>query len=471
MEIIHISAECYPIAKVGGLADVVGALAKYQNMEEHSVKVFLPCYETKFIQENKFETIFWADVELGQFLFPFKILKEKNNSLGFELYLIVIQELFDRQDIYGYKDDIERFLTFQKAFLDWLLTRNEFPAVINCHDHHTALIPFMITQGMQYEKLKNIPTLLTIHTALYQGQFSFDKNNYLPDYDVNKKGLLEWDGCINSLAAGLRCARAITTVSPNYLNEVNISANGLEYLFNETRYKSKGILSGIDYETWNPTTDTKIEVNFSITNFSFGKRKNKEKLCDLFNLSHDVPLISYVGRLLDVKGADLLCEYSKKVLQENANKINILILGKGNITIEKQLSNLLTDYQKNYNIYIGFNEELAHLIYAGSDFLLIPSRTESCGLNQMYAYRYGAIPIVRRTGGLKDTVIDIEDNGQGICFENATVEDMITATNRALVLFENEEKINLIIKSGMTLNHSWKTAYQEYLKMYNLIIK
>ena len=471
MEIIHISAECYPVAKVGGLADVVGALSKYQNNEGHSVKVVIPCYETKFIKESDFETVFWSQVQLGQFHFPFSVLKGINNDLGYDLYLIAIPELFDRADVYGYKDDIERFLAFQIAFLDWLVTRREFPAIINCHDHHTSLIPFMMTYALQFEKLKNIPTLLTIHNATYQGQFGFDKLHYLPDFDLNKTHILEWGGCINSLAVGLKCARAITTVSPNYLNEINNSGNGLEILFNQVLYKSKGILNGIDNEMWDPEKDHKIAYNYSIENHHIGKQKNKEELCDFFGLDPNKPLISFVGRLFVEKGADLLCEFLKKTVKESAREINILILGSGNKEIEDQLSILLTEYKENYNIYIGYNEDLAHLIFAGSDFLLIPSRTESCGLNQMYSYRYGAVPIVRRTGGLKDTVVDIGEGGCGICFDQETIEDIEIAIDRALMLYQDKEKINSIIKSGMMLNFSWKIACQEYLKMYNLIIK
>jgi starch synthase len=471
MEIFHISAECYPIAKVGGLADVVGALSKYQYKEGHSVKVIIPCYETKFIQENEFETVFWSQVQLGQFHFPFSVLKGINNNLGFEVYLIAIPELFDRADIYGYKDDVERFLAFQIAFLDWLVTRREFPTLINCHDHHTSLIPFMSSYGFQYEKLREVPTLLTVHNATYQGQFGFDKLHYLPDFDLNKTHILEWGGCINSLAVGLKCTRAMTTVSSNYLDEINNSGNGLEILFNQVRYKSKGILNGIDNEIWNPENDNKITLNYSAENHVIGKQKNKEKLCELFDLNTNKPLVSFVGRLFEEKGADLLCDFIKKMAKENAREINILILGAGNKEIETQLSNLLTEYKGNYNFFIGYNEDLAHLIYAGSDFLLMPSRMESCGLNQMYAYRYGAIPVVRRTGGLKDTVLDINDGGCGLCFDQATVEDIEIAIGRAVELYKDKEKINSIIKSGMKLNYSYEKTYQEYLKMYNLIIK
>ncbi|MCG9792989.1 glycogen synthase [Flavobacterium algicola] len=471
MEIIHISAECYPVAKVGGLADVVGALAKTQTQEGLSVKVVIPYYNLSSLKTIQTETIFSSDVKLGQFNFPFSILKAFNTRLEFDLYLIVIPELFDREEIYGYRDDIERFVAFQIAFLNWQKTIETIPSVLHCHDYHSALIPFMITHSYEYNILCRIPTLLTLHNALYQGQFGFDKLHYLPQYDLSKTNILEWGGNINSIAAGLRSARAITTVSPSYLEQINTNGYGLEYLFREVRYKSKGILNGIDTEVWNPETDNKIAAQYGIKNATVGKKINKEKLCEMFHLDVNIPIICFIGRLYEEKGADLLYEFSKKTLQENAEKFNILILGSGNEAIEKQLQSLVADSQGVYNLFVGFDEDLAHLIYGGSDFILMPSRTESCGLNQMYGYRYGTIPVVRKTGGLIDTVQDIDKNGLGICFQNETVEDITSAIERAVTLFENKEKLNTIIKSGMMRDHSWNKANQDYLKMYKLIIK
>mgnify|MGYP003606714299 FL=1 len=470
MEIFHISAECYPIAKVGGLADVVGALPKYQNNAGHLVRVVVPCYDTKFRKENEFECVHWGHVKLGNFNFPFNVLKETTDKLGFELYLIEIPELFDRKEVYGYQDDIERFLSFQMATLDWIIGRNEIPDVINCHDHHTGLIPFMMLYCHKYYRLQNTPSMITIHNGLYQGQFSFDKLYYIPEFDLSHVNVLEWGNCINSLAVAIKCAWAVTTVSPNYLNEINFSANGLESLFNMVRYKSKGILNGIDIEVWNPATDPALEKNYSIKNYEVGKQENKEKLCKLFNLDPTKPLFSFIGRLLEEKGGDLLPHASAVSLSENYQKLNILILGSGNAAIENQLNSLLQDYKGNYNTFIGYNEELAHLIYAGSDFLLMPSRVEPCGLNQMYSLRYGTIPIVRRTGGLKDTVIDFGDNGNGICHDQATVGDVCYSIQRAIKLFDDKKELNKIRKMGMNTDHSWERVCQEYIEMYKQII-
>ena len=471
MDIFHIAAECYPVAKVGGLGDVVGALPKYQKNAGHLVSVVMPCYETNFISENEFESVHGGFVQLGKFTFSFKVLKEKTGKLGFELYVVDIPELFDRKEVYGYEDDTERFLSFQIATLDWIITRNKVPDIINCHDHHTGLIPFLMQYVDQYLKLRNTPSVITIHNSIYQGQFGFDQLYYLPEFDLSKVTVLEWDNRINSLATAIKCASAVTTVSPNYLNEINYSAYGLESLFNLVRHKSKGILNGIDVEVWNPAKDKRITTNYSIRNLVKGKQENKEKLCSQFNLDPTKPLFSFIGRLLEEKGADLLPHAAALALSEHYKEINILVLGSGNAEIENQLSHLLVSFKGNYNVFIGYNEELAHLIYAGSDFLLMPSRVEPCGLNQMYAMRYGTIPIVRRTGGLRDTVIDFGDDGNGICHDQASVGDVCYSIQRAVNVFKDKKKINDIRKSGMKIDHSWESVCQEYIQVYNLITK
>ena len=469
MEILHIAAECYPVAKVGGLGDVVGSLPKYQTKAGHLVKVVIPQYDTKFIQENEFDCVYSDFVKLGNFNFPFNIQKEKNNILGFELYVVEIPELFDRKEVYGFEDDIERFLTFQIACLNWINFRATVPDVINCHDHHTGLIPFMMQFAEKYEKLKNLATVITIHNSIYQGQFGFDKLYYLPEFDLSKVNLLEWDNKINSLATAIKCASEVSTVSPNFLNEINNFGYGLESLFNLVRHKSKGILNGIDTEVWNPSKDKMLFVNYSIKTLEKGKQENKKQLCSQFNLDPTKPLFSFIGRLLEEKGADLLPHAAALALSENFKEINILILGSGNLEIENQLSHLVTSFKGNYNVFIGYNEELAHQIYAGSDFLLMPSRVEPCGLNQMYSFRYGTIPIVRRTGGLKDTVIDIGDNGNGICHEQASITDVCYSIQRAVKLYKDKKSLKNIRKTGMNIDHSWERVCQEYIEMYHLI--
>lgn len=221
---------------------------------------------------------------------------------------------------------------------------------------------------------------------------------------------------------------------------------------------------------WDPEKDMLLGNNYSIKNVTIGKQKNKEKLCNLFNLDPTKPLFSFIGRLLYEKGADLLAKAVALAFAENDSAINILILGSGNSEIENEFNALLRDYKGNYNTFIGYNEEVSHLIYAGSDFLLMPSRVEPCGLNQMYAFRYGTIPIVRRTGGLKDTVIDIEENGNGICYDEPSIEAICSAIQRALVVYNDTKRKHALIKSIMEIDHSWATVCKEYIEVYQLII-
>lgn len=470
MEIFHISAECYPVAKVGGLADVVGALPKYLNKIGHTAKVVVPGYDNKFTQENEFDVVHKGLLKLGWFQFSYTILREKTNKLGFDLYLIAIPELFDRPNVYSYEDDTERFTAFQIAFLNWLTETKQQPDVIHCHDHHTGLIPFMVQFCYNYTHFKKTPTVLTIHNGQYQGWFGFDKIHYIPDFDRGRAGFLEWGGIINPLASGIKCAWKVTTVSPSYLDEISDNANGLENLLRFERPKSIGILNGIDTDIWNTQTDEMLHANYTLKNFKKGKATNKAFLCEQFNLDPKLPLFTFIGRLVGEKGADLLPQICSVALNEFYQKLNILILGSGDTNVERGLQNLQNFYHGNYNTYIGYNEKLAHIIYAGADFLLMPSRVEPCGLNQMYALRYGTIPIVRRTGGLKDTVYDFGDGGFGICHDKTSVFDVTHSMYRGIQLYADTTTFDAIRKTTMQIDHSWDKVAEEYSAVYQSLI-
>lgn len=468
MEIIHLSAECYPIAKVGGLGDVVGALPKYQNKLGQVAKVVMPAYQTRFMQENEFEVVYDGWGKLGFQNFTVRIFREKTNKLGFDLYLVHIAGLLDRPQVYGYGDDTERFLAFQIAVLDWMAQWEHRPDVVHCHDHHTGLVPFMMAYCEQFRRLSQVPTVLTIHNAQYQGQFGWDKLHYIPPFDLWKSGQLDWKGAINPLASAIKCAWRVTTVSPSYLDEISFKANGLEDLLAQERGKSAGILNGIDNEVWNPQTDSMLEKPYASSTVDSGKKANKEALCRIFNLDPEKPLFTFIGRLVGEKGADLLPDIFYNSLNAYPGQINVLVLGSGDPQVEGRLSHLKEVFPGNYNVYIGYNEQLSHQIYAGADFLLMPSRVEPCGLNQMYALRYGTIPIVRRIGGLKDTVTDIGDDGFGICHDQSSVWDVNHAINRAVELYGNVKRIKEIRKFMMQLDHSWDKAAQQYIDLYQM---
>jgi len=467
MEILHVSAECYPVAKAGGLGDVVGALPKYQTAAGHIAKVVMPMYRTKFLYNNEFDVVHKGYTNLGNWWFIYTIIKERNNTLGFDLYLVDINGLLDREKIYGYDDDTERFIGFQIAVVDWLATWKHHPDVVHVHDHQAALIPFMLKHSYRYQHLRGIPTMLTIHNGEYQGWVGWEKSYYIPAWDTWQSGLLEWNKSINALACGIRCAWKVTTVSWSYLEELRWSANGLEALFEYEKGKCFGILNGIDTVVWDPESDTYLENHFNIKNNSAGKAKNKEILCTRFGLDKKKPLIAFIGRLVGEKGADLLPQAISDSLYYIGRKMNFLILGSGQVSIQENLERIAALSGGDCRVYIGYDESLSHIIYAGADFILMPSRVEPCGLNQMYAMRYGTLPIVRNTGGLKDTVKDFGDGqGYGIRFNNAIVGDITQAIWRAVQVYQDPVLMAELRIRMMQLDFSWETSMQQYVKLY-----
>jgi starch synthase len=471
MEILHVSAECYPVAKAGGLGDVVGALPKYLNQLGHTAKVVMPMYRTKFLYANEWEVVHKGGSNLGNWWFEFTVIKEKTNKLGFDLYLLDINGLLDREKVYGYADDTERFTAFQISVLDWVSSWNHAPSVLHCHDHHTALIPFMMKYCYRYAKLKSVPSVLTIHNAEYQGWMGWDRVNYIPEYDTWHWGMLDWKNTINPLASGIKCADKVTTVSPTYLEELKYMSNGLEALFEYEKGKCVGILNGIDADVWDPAADTYISHPYTRDAAEAGKAKNKMQLCEQFNLDFQKPLIVFIGRLVGEKGADLLPQVIGDSFFFIGRKMNFLILGSGEPGVENGLRDLQALSQYDYNVFVGYNETLSHVMYAGADFLLMPSRVEPCGLNQMYAMRYGTIPMVRRTGGLRDTVIDFGDpGGYGICYDYTSVGDISHAIFRAVELYRDRKKTNILRSRMMELDFSWEKSVSGYIKLYEDLV-
>lgn len=469
MTIIHISAECYPIAKVGGLADVVGALPKYQNDSEIRSQVVMPFYDNAFTRDNSFAPVYNSSVVLGDKTYPVNILVLDEKPLDFDVFFIDIPELLFKDYVYS-SSDTERFLAFQIATLDWLLTWDMFPDIIHCHDHHTGLIPFMLQESFKYKAFRKTPNLLTIHNAQYQGWFSHDLVGLIPPFNFDHVGLLDWGGNINPLAAAIKCAWGVTTVSPSYMEELKQQANGLEHLLSSEHQKCTGILNGIDNHEWNPSTDKFLIKNYDIKSVISGAKANKNYLCESYNLNPSKPLFAFIGRLVYEKGSDLFPEVFKQTLEKH--DISILLLGSGDPETQIQLEALKPQFEGRFNAHIGYDEKLSHIVYAGADFLLMPSRVEPCGLNQMYALRYGTIPIVRRIGGLKDTVTDIDEkDGFGICHENTSVSDISTAIERALALFKDQKSYKTIQTKIMSIDHSWDVSARDYINLYNSLLK
>lgn len=476
MNIVHISAECYPYAKAGGLGDVVGALPKYLNQSGHNSRVIIPYYYNNKLKEADKTLVYESNALLGGEPFIFRVYKI-DDSKGFGLFVIDIPGRFDRPGIYidpwsghAYWDEKERFFSFQIAALEWLKIQDEKPDIIHSHDHHTGLIPFMMAQAFRFENFRNTPSVLTIHNGEYQGRYNRDDYDLLPAFNLEKLGLLDWDGALNSLAAGIKSAWKVTTVSEGYMNELLEYCHGLEQLLRHEKEKTTGIVNGIDSDVWNPEDDPFISDHFSVKNFKTGKKKNKKVLCDEFSINHNRPLFSFIGRLVREKGADLLPGLIKSC-HENGIEASFLVLGTGDPGLHQIFENLQSDYVGYFDTRLEYNEKLAHQIYAGSDFLLMPSRVEPCGLNQLYAMRYGTIPVVRKTGGLADTVIDFEEkNGYGVVFDEFDEKEAVEAVKRGVELFNIKQLFNKKVKQIMLLDYSWKSSTGNYIKLYHSLL-
>jgi len=474
MKILHVSAECYPAAKVGGLADVVGAIPKYQSNSKRTSEVIMPKYGTTWFQNQSFE-----DVYAGHFWYPgetisFRIQKLSATDLGFTLYVVDIPGKFDRDGVYSdsngfFYDDSERWLSFQRAVLTWIFTLTKQYDIVHVHDHHTALIPFMLKHCFDFQSNHQIKTIFTIHNLAYQGAFGWDKQYLLPAFDNWRSGLLDWDHQINPIASAIRCADKVTTVSPSYLEELKVSSYGLEWLFESEGHKCHGILNGIDYEVWNPKTDQYLDHHSKGDVISF-KKENKDNLCTHYQIDSSLCTISFIGRMVDQKGADLLAYAMHAILSER-DDINFIVLGTGDPYLEDQFSLLQKKYPNQTGITLAYNEKLAHQIYAASDFLIMPSRHEPCGLNQMYSMRYGTAPIVNNTGGLIDSVISYSDKkGTGIKISDLSVQGIVSAIIEAKDLFTKTKTFKDTVNNCINSNFSWESSSQKYIDIYETLV-
>lgn len=477
IQVLHISAECYPAAKTGGLGDVVGSLPKYQSEAGVLSAAIIPKYATKWINNQEWVTVYGGAVRVDWRTVGFTVQQEKNNALGFPFFVVDVPGLFDRPGIYNdpaghpYGDELERYLVFQQAVLQWLLSfpQHDRPRVLHCHDHHSGLIPFMVKHCPQYNDLGMIPTVFTIHNGQYQGMFSRNNLHLMPFFESSAYGLLDWNGIINPMASALRCAWAVTTVSETYLYELHQSSLGLERLFRDEWHKQSGIINGIDARVWDPATDPAIQHRLEGNDIDAFKLKNKKVLCEWFGLPEDQPIISFIGRLVGEKGSDLLPDAFRNYIHAGGGA-SFLVLGTGEPWTQNQFRQMAYQYPGRFNAIIDYNEALAHQIYAGSDYLIMPSRVEPCGLNQMYSMRYGTIPMVHSVGGLIDTVPDIGEpggTGRGIRFDRFDLGDIGWAIHRGASMWHhNPHAISEIRKRIMAIDFSWERTIEKYFDVY-----
>lgn len=475
---IHfLSAECYPCAKTGGLADVVGALPKYLNELDCEVSVFMPKYHMNWFFDQNYHSEYVGHFTLGAEDVQFHVELVDKEVLGFYLYVIDIPGKFDRNGVYAdassgifYGDEVERNISFQRAYLDFINTWTELPDVIHNHDHHTGLIPFMITSCPQYSKLSKIGIVFTIHNQAYQGAFDWNKQYLLPRYDSWRAGMLDWQGMINPLASSVKCAWKVTTVSPSYMEELKVKSFGLEWLFNSEASKSIGILNGIDNKVWDPTNDTYLDTHLEGNIHEF-KSQHKKALLAGTSLDPTYPLMAFIGRFAGEKGADLLPGIMETVISRNL-KLNFIVLGTGDKGVENSIKKLAATYPDHIIGHIMYNEKLSHTIYAGSDFIVMPSRVEPCGLNQMYALRYGTIPLVHDIGGLRDSIISFDGkNGCGFKFNNLNINTIIASFEDGLRAYNEYDQWHTLIDNATAMDYSWESSAAQYKAIYETILE
>ena len=470
MNVFHLSVECYPVAKVGGLADVVGALPKYQCKLGVQAAVVMPWYDRPFVRDHTFVIVHEGSFYQGSECLFYTVYKEESSILGFDLYLIKIPGKLDRSEVYCYPDEGEQFIAFQHAVLQWFKEKNIIPDIVHCHDHHVGLIPFLMKYSNDYSFLGSVQTVATVHNGQYQGWTHWSKAILLPTFDSWKWGLLDWDGVINPLAALIKCCDAYTTVSEGYLQELYVEANGLQQLFYDERQKSVGIVNGIDWEIWDPAKDYTLLENYEAKRAFDGKLRNKEALAKHYKIDPALPLLVFIGRFATEKGADLLPEIIFDLTKKYCGKLSIFILGAGDPAIQSRVKALIEEKRENVDVCFGYDENLAHWLYASADFLLMPSRVEPCGLNQLYAMKYGTLPIVHRVGGLKDTVIDLENGGYGVGFETLDIDEITGAISRGIKFYENRDEFKRNQQRMMSLDFSWDKSAAKYIELYNRLI-
>lgn len=391
---------------------------------------------------------------------------------GVTFYFIDNEQYFNRERMYGYDDDGERFAYFSQAVLESLSILTFYPDVLHCHDWHTAMIPFLLTRKYSWKKeYSQIQTVFTIHNLQFQGIMQKEALYdlfCLEDKYFNMEEL-EFYGNINFMKGALVAADKITTVSPTYMQEIQTDYFGekLNGVLVKRREDLSGILNGIDVETYNPENDECILQRFNASNANQLKIKNKLFIQEKFALPKaDVPLVTMITRLTKQKGLELVRAVFHEIMNED---LQMIVLGTGDPEFEDFFRSMEYQYGHKFKAYIGFDEELAHQLYAGADLFLMPSKFEPCGLGQLIALKYGAVPIVRETGGLNDTVLsynEVTGEGNGFSFTNFNAHDMLSVIQRALSFYKQKEVWNLLVKRAMNENNSWAQSAFQYQQLY-----
>ncbi len=472
MKILYVAAEAVPFAKTGGLADVAGSLPKALKADGVDVRVIMPKFgKIPEAYRNAMEHVY--DGELPVAWRKKYVGLDKYELDGVTYYFVDNEEYFNREGFYGYDDDAERFSFFSRAVLDLLQAMDFWPDVIHTNDWHAGLVNvFLKLEHMGDARYERIKTVYTIHNLKYQGVFPKD---VMPDvlgldWKYFNNGDLEFYDAVNFMKGGIIYADAITTVSKTYAKEIQYPYFGehLDGLLRSREQDLSGIVNGIDYSVYNPRTDKYIFETYDEESLD-RKLDNKIALQKSLGLPErrNVPLIAIVSRLVEPKGMDLVVRMMDEILQHE--EIQLVVLGTGEKRYEDWFKGLAWRYPKKVSVNIYFSNELAQRIYAGADIFLMPSKYEPCGIGQLIALRYGTIPVVRQTGGLKDTVQQYNkytQEGNGFVFENYNAHEMMYALKRALSFYGNYEIWHKIQFNAVQADYSWKRSAKEYEALY-----
>jgi len=468
MKILFATSEATPFIATGGLGEVVGSLTK-SLIEKYNVhvdiRVIMPLYQSitdrtnfEFIANTKVP-LSWREQYCGIF---------KATASNVTYYFLDNEYYFNRNECYGHFDDGERFAFFSKAVLHVLNIIDFVPNIIHANDWQTALIPvYLKSKYLAYSNFNQIKTIITIHNIEYQGKYDINIAEDVFDLHNNDISLVEYNGLINLLKGAIETSDVVSTVSKSYSEEIfdDYYAHGLAPALKRNSKKVRGILNGIDTTLYNPEIDKALFKNYTVDSLK-NKYNNKTNLQGLVGLTQnpDIPIIAIISRLVHHKGMDLIMHGIEEILRE---KVQFIILGKGDRSYELYFKSLQERYHDKVSTRIDFNSDIARKIYAGSDFLLMPSISEPCGISQMIASRYGTVPIVRETGGLKDSIHDCSlGEGNGFTFYEQTPKALVGCIKRALSVYNNKEDWTNLVKSVMSVDFSWNHSAEEYHSMY-----
>ena len=487
LNILFCTSEVTPYSKTGGLADVSNSLPQELSALGHAVRIITPKYgplDERRLRIYEIKRLTNIEVPIGD---KIAICNIKSSFIvspkgKVQVFLIENEEYFGKDSPYldtktgkDYPDNDERFIFYNRAVVQVLGLLGWQPDIIHCNDWQTGLIPAYLKTIYSKDPLLNaVKTVFTIHNIAFQGLFphtSFQKSG-LPESIFNEE-LVEYYKQFSFLKTGLNYSDIITTVSQTYADEICTTHEygmGFEGILKKRKKDLYGILNGVDYTVWNPEKDSIIPFRYSSKELPL-KRENKKSLLKQFGLEYnaEVPVLGIISRMTDQKGFDLIEKIIKDLMKEN---VQLILLGAGDKNYQKKFEAHKKKFKDKMGLHFGFSEEVAHLIEAGSDIFLMPSKYEPCGLNQMYSLRYGTIPVVRKTGGLADTVTEYKGGkGNGFVFEKYDAGEFLKAIKRALKLYQNREEWIKLIRAAMAYDYSWVVSAKKYVDLYKSLIK